>query len=196
MATVLTYAPNSRAGRVRWLLEELGVPYELQRVTLYAPEMAAPSYRALHPLGKVPALSLDGRTMIESGAMLVYLADRHAERGLAPALDAPDRAAYLQWIFFAATQLEPPLDHIFKNEDPAVKAKSAIEFHDAARVLEPVFADGRPFLLGERFSTADIAVGTVLGWARVMGLLADHPPLVEYGRRVGGRPAAKASRAD
>jgi glutathione S-transferase len=195
-AMILTYAPNSRAGRVRWLLEELGVPYELQRVTLYSPEMATPAYRAIHPLGKVPALSLDGRTMIESGAMLVYLADRFAERGLAPALDAPERPAYLQWIFFAATQLEPPMDLIYKNDDPAVKAKGAEEFHAAARVLEPTFGDGRPFLLGDRFTTADIAVGSVLGWARILGLLSDHPVLIEYGRRVGGRPAAKASRAD
>ena len=192
----LAYAPNSRAGRVRWLLEELGVPYELQRVTLYSPQMAEPAYRALHPLGKVPALTVDDRTMIESGAMLVYLADRFADRGLAPALDAPERAAYLQWIFFGATQLEPPLDVIFKNPDPDVKAKQAIEFHAAAQVLEAALADGRAFLLGDTFTAADIAVGSVLGWARAMGLLADHPALVEYGRKVGGRAAAKASRAD
>jgi glutathione S-transferase len=193
---LLTYAPNSRAGRVRWLLEELGVPYELRRVTLYTPEMQTPEYLALHPLGKVPALTVDGRTMIESGAMLVYLADRFAERGLAPALDAPERAAYLQWIFFTATTLEPPLDTIYKHDDPAVKAQGAADFHAAARVIEPALGDGRPFLLGERFTAADISIGSVLGWARALGLLAEHPALVDYGRRVGGRPAAKASRAD
>lgn len=192
----LTHAPNSRSSRVRWLLEELGVPYELQRVTLYSPETAAPAYRALHPLGKVPALTIDDATMIESGAMLVYLADRFADRGLAPALDAPQRPAYLQWIFFAATQLEPPLDLIFKTPDADVKAKQAIEFHAAAKVLDAALADGRTFLLGDTFTAADIAVGSVLGWARAMGLLADHPLLVEYGRKVGGRPAARASRAD
>lgn len=196
MAIVLSYASNSRAGRVRWLLEELGVPYELQRVTLYAPEMATPEYRALHPLGKVPALSIDGKTMIESGAMLVYLADRFADRGLAPAIDAPERAAYLQWIFFTAAQLEPPLDHIYQHEDPAAKAAGAAEFHAAARVVASAFADGRDFLLGDRFSAADVSVGSVLGWARILGLLAEHPTLVEYGRRVGGRPAARTSRAD
>ena len=192
----LTHAPQSRSGRVRWLLEELGVPYQLQRVTLYSPETAAPAYRALHPLGKVPALTVDGVTMIESGAMLIHLADRFADRGLAPAIDAPERAAYLQWIFFAATQLEPPLDLIFKNDDPAVKAKQAVEFHAAASVLDAALGDGRTFLLGDTFTAADIAIGSVLGWARAMGLLADHPTLVEYGRRVGSRPAAKTARAD
>jgi glutathione S-transferase len=196
MTIVLHYAKDTRAGRVRWLLEELGVPYELKRWTLYT-ETASEAYRAIHPLGRVPALELDGRTMVESGAMLVYLADRFADRGLAPAPDAPDRAAYLQWIFFASTELEPPLvDDLFKSNDEARKAAGREKFDAAARALAAPLADGRPWLLGAAFSAADIAVASVLGWARAMGLLAAHPALVEYGRRAGARPAAKASRAD
>jgi glutathione S-transferase len=195
---VLHYARESRAGRVRWLLEELGVPYELRRWTLYSPETAVGgAYRAIHPLGLVPALEIDGRPVIESGAMLVWLADRYPARGLAPGVDAPERAAYLQWIFFTATTLEPPLvDQMFKATDPEVKARGRAQFDAAARIVAAPLADGRPFLLGDQFSAADVSVASVLGWARVLGALESHPALVEYGRRCGGRPAAKAARAD
>jgi glutathione S-transferase len=187
MSITLHYAPNSRAGRVRWLLEELGVPYELRRWTLYT-ETKSDAYRAIHPLGKVPALEIDGRTMLESGAMLVLLADRFPERGLAPAVDSPTRAAYLQWIFFTVTTLEPGLE--------AAQTGSRDAFDAAARIVATPLADGRPYLLGEIFTAADVSIASVLGWARGLGKLDAHPALVEYGRRCGGRPAAKASRAD
>src|SRR5689334_17797119 len=118
MSIVLHYAPQSRAGRVRWLLEELGVPYELKRWTLYTDAPGgtkSEAYRAIHPLAKVPALEIDGRTMIETGAMMVLLADRYPERGMAPTVDAPERGAYLQWIFFTLTTLEPGLEAATKG---------------------------------------------------------------------------------
>jgi len=199
MAITLYYAPLTRAGRVRWLLEELGVPYELRRIDTKAGDQRTPEYRAIHPLGFVPALVVDGTPMMESAAMLIYLADRFAERGLAPALDAPERATYLQWILFTATTLEPPLlEAHFPNRGPPTpeaKARAIASFDAAARVVAAPLADGREFLLGE-FSTADIAVGSVLAWARGGGALADHPALVDYGRRLGARPASKAARAD
>jgi glutathione S-transferase len=194
----LSYAPRSRAGRVRWLLEELGLPYTLRRVTLYSADTTDPAYRALHPLGKVPALVIDDASpMIESGAMLLYLADRFGDRGLAPAVDAPDRPAYLQWIFFGATTLEPPVsDLYFKGTDDATRARGKAEFEAAAAVVSAALADGRAYLLGDRFTAADVQIGSTLGWARALGLLDGFGVLVEYGRRVGARPAARAARAD
>lgn len=197
MSFTLLYTPNTRAGRVRWLLEELAVPYELKRVESAPGQPRSAEHLEIHPLGKVPALVVDGQPMIESGAMLVYLADRYFDRGLAPAVDAPERCAYLQWIFFVVTTLEPPLvDMFFKGGDDAIKARGLADFDAAAQVVAAKLADGRPFLLGTEFSTADIALGSILGWARVLGVLANHPVLIEYGRRVGARPAAKAARAD
>lgn len=194
---VLHYAPHTRAGRVRWLLEELGVPYELRRRVLYADDTASPAYRALHPLGKVPALELDGACMIESGAMLVHLADRFADRGLAPAIDAPARAAYLQWVFFATTELDPAVVALYDRRDDAAARPALVgRFDAAADAVAAPLADGRPYLLGDAFSAADVAVGAALGWARGLGVLDPHPTLIEYGRRVGARPAAKAARAD
>jgi glutathione S-transferase len=198
MTVVLHYAPHTRAGRVRWLLEELGVPYELRRLDFAGGAHRAEAYRAVHPLNRVPALELDGATtMIESGAMLVYLADRFGDRGLAPAVDAPERAAYLQWLFYVPTQLEPPLlDAVWNKVDDERKAAGRAGWHEAAAVVDRVLADGRPHLLGERFTAADVSVGSVLGWARAGGLLDAHPALLAYGRRIAARPAARAARAD
>jgi len=196
MEIVLHHARFTRSARVRWLLEELGVPYELVRVDFAAGAHRQPAYQAVHPLGQLPALTLDGETMIESGAMLVHLADRFADRGLAPAVDAPERAAYLQWIFYTTATLEPPLVDLFwKSPDPAIKAVGKAKFDAACQPLIATLADGRPHLLGDRFTAADIAIGSVLGFARGLGQLTD-PTLLDYGRRIGSRPAAKASRAD
>jgi glutathione S-transferase len=196
MDLTLYYAPHTRAGRVRWLLEELGVPYEIRRVD----HKHDPSYREIHPLALVPALVVDGKPMIESAAMMIYLADRFADRGLAPALDAPDRGAYLQWIVFTTTTLEPPLVQAFfpsgAAPDADAKARLVARFHAAAAVIEASLADGREYLVGGRLPAADLPDAHVLGGARAAGVLAAPPRLVEYGRRLGGRPAAKAARAD
>jgi len=197
MAITLYYAPQTRAGRVRWLLEELGIPYDLHRVDFAGKQHRHPEFAAVHPLNKLPALDVDGRRIIESGAMLVYLADRFGAGTLAPALDAPDRGAWLQWIFYAVVTLEPPLLEAYDARDqPEERAVAVASFDAAARVVSDALADGRPFMLGDHFTCADIAVAHPLGWARAYGMLDPHPVLVEYGRRVAGRPAAKAARAD
>jgi len=184
----LYYAPRTRATHVRWLLEELAVDYELVRVDTAAKD---PSYLAIHPLGKVPALVDGDVAMFETTAICLYLADRFADRGLAPAVDAPERAAYLQWMVFAATELDPPLARYWRRENP----DDAGAFHTRGRLLAAALA-GRDYLLGDRFTAADVLIGGALGWARGFGLLGEHPALVEYGRRVGSRPAAKRARAD
>src|SRR5689334_9503332 len=106
MDLTLYYAPSSRAGRVRWLLEELEVPHTLARVDMKTKAHDA-GFAALSPLGKVPVLVVDGAPMLESTAMLVWLADRFADRGLAPALDAPARVPYLQWHAYVPITIEP-----------------------------------------------------------------------------------------
>lgn len=196
MAITLYYAPNTRASRPRWLLEELGVDYELRRLDLAAREHKQAEYLAIHPLGLVPALVADGVAMFESAAICLYLADRFADRGLAPALDDPQRGPYLQWVMFSQTSLEPPILAYWKttpDSDEAAAAKA--RFDTAAAVLATALAD-RPHILGDRFSAADIMLGGATAWARHFGLLADHPMLLDYGRRVGSREAARRARAD
>lgn len=189
----LFYAPSSRAGRVRWLLEELGVPHELVRVDLKAKD-AEPRLAAVSPLGKVPVLIVDGQPMLESTAMLIYLADRFGK--LAPAVDSPLRVPYLQWHAFVPITLEPPLLDLFKPAlDEAAKAAARERTLEALRVLDAAFADGREFLVGD-FSAADCAAGQVTGWARSAAVLEPFPALREYGRRIAARDAYKRSRAD
>ncbi len=187
----LYYATPSRAGHVRWLLEELGVPYDLVRLDFEAEQQKLPEHLARHPLGKVPVLEDGDVTLFETGAICLYLADKYAEKGLAPPIGHASRAPYLQWIFFAAAELEPPLVQFGKT--PIDELKEA--FLERARVLSEALAE-RAYLLGDDFSAADVMVGSTLGWARHFGLLEGFPRLIEYGRLVGARPAARRARAD
>ncbi len=185
----LYYAPKTRASRVRWVLEELGEPFELVRVNTAAGEHKRPEYLRIHPLGKLPALTDGDAVLFETGAICLYLGDRFPAGGLAPAVDSPDRAAYLQWILFAITELEPSvLAFHYDRGDVAA-------WRERADIVANALAD-REFMVGDRFTVADIMIGGALGWAKPVGLLDDYPVLADYGRRVGGRPAAKRSRAD
>ena len=98
----LYHTPQTRSSRPRWLLEELGTPYRLRSVDLFGGER-----NPAHPLGSVPAINIDGETLIESGAICHWLADRFLDKGLAPAMDDPRRARYEQWMFFVPATLEP-----------------------------------------------------------------------------------------
>ncbi len=190
MTITLYYAFPSRAVKVRWLLEELGVPYQLTRFDLAAGEHQTSAYRKIHPLAQVPALVDGPTTLFEAGAICVYLADRYRDIPLAPAIDAPDRAVYLQWVFFSIDSLETPFLDWVKTGNETSKDR----FLASARVLDEVLGD-RPYLLGD-FSAADCLVGSPLGWARKMGRLDDVPQLLAYHRRLVARPASKRSRYD
>jgi glutathione S-transferase len=194
MKLELYYAPSTRAGRVRWLLEELGAPHELVRVDMKTKADDA-RFRAVSPLGKVPVLVVDGQPMLESTAMLILLADRFADRGLAPAVDAPARVPYLQWHAFLPITLEPPLLELYKQLPDDALARARAQTTDALAVLAGALADGREYLLGD-FSAVDCAAGQVTGWARGAGVLDAFPALRDYGRRVAAREAYKRSRAD
>jgi glutathione S-transferase len=187
MGLTLYYGVNTRAGRPRWLLEELGVPYELDR---------DPGHRAAaHPLGKVPALRDGDMLMFESEAICIYLADKFADRGLAPPIDSPLRGPYLQWMAFVGAELETGIIDWYKAGTDEAKQAARAHFDKRAKVVSDA-VDRKQYLLGDQFSAADCMVGSVLGWARGAGLLENWPVLIDYGRRVGGRPAAKRARAD
>jgi glutathione S-transferase len=200
----LYFVPNTRAHRPRWLLEELGVPYELVVLDPAKGETRTPEYLAVHPHGHVPALEDDGVVMFESAAICLYLADKFPDRGLAPAPTSRERAAYLQWIVYAVSEMEPPVALVHRHGGfsarvppeqriPAAVAEGREKFADACRVLAAHLA-GREFMVGDRFTTADLMVGAVLGWARFQQMLDDAPELLAYLKRLTSRPAFKKAR--
>ena len=185
----LYYAPLSRSFRAFWMLEELGVPYERERVDVRAGAHKQPAYLAVNPSGKVPALVDRGVAISESGALCAYLADRFPERGLAPALDAPERGAYLRWMFYAVGVMEPSFtDAVLKRESPNFSVAWG-DWKSVAGVVGDALAPG-PWLLGPRFSAADVMVGSVVQWGvEVAKLLAGDAALVAYCERFRARPA-------
>ena len=199
----LYYVPMTRSLRPRWMLEELGVPHELVRLDPKKGDNKTPEYLKLNPTGHVPTL-VDGEVaLFESAAMLLYLADKHPEKGFAPAVGAgADRAEYLKWIIYAMAELEPGLAAFFAHgirlpEDKR-KADVAAWGKDRAKsAMAPLAARlaDREYLVGGGFTAADVLLGSQLGWAKMMGLVEDEV-LGAYLKRVMARPAAVRARAD
>lgn len=188
MAITLYFAPFTRATRPRWLLEELGVPYELVVVDTAAGEHKSEAYvRDIHPLGKLPALTIDGITLFESAAIITLLADRHLDKGLAPAVDSPERAPYLQWLFYAMTTVEPAVVAAAGHKgDAEALERDQHRFDEAAGPLARAL-EGREWLLSTGFSAADVVVGAVLIWAASLKLV-QQPALIAYVDRCKARP--------
>jgi glutathione S-transferase len=196
----LYYIPTTRAVRPRWLLEEMAVPYELVRVDMNMAKQ--PEYQKLHPHGKVPIL-VDGEARIfESAAICAYLADKYQTMEFAPTLDSPERGYYYQWLFYATSTLEPPVEHFMFNVLPNLpekilpaKVRSAISneealqwFERVALPLTEVLAD-QNYLVADKFSAADVVTGGVLLWALKLGMLKDNHPLKKYIEQLMERPA-------
>lgn len=179
------YAPG-RAQRVTWLLEELGVAYELESLDLTRGGHREARYRAIHPAGRVPALVDGDRVVFESGAICLYLADKYPAAGLAPAHDAPSRARYLSWMVFAVATVEPALtDRLLGRTSPGAGWG---ELDEVISVLEEALVPG-PFLLGARFSAADVLIGSMLVWAAEQDLVAERAVAADYCARLRARPA-------
>jgi glutathione S-transferase len=191
---VLYHHPLSRASTVVWMLEEVGVPYTLKYVDLMAGEQKAPELLALNPMGKLPVL-VDGESVVtEAAAIGLYLADRYGYGTLAPKLDDPDRAAYLRWSLFAPSVIEPGASaHSSKWEYRAAQAGWGTweAMHDT---LEHAIGEG-PWLLGERFTMADVTLGGTLRWLLRFDMLESRPALTAYAERLSQRPADQAASA-
>ena len=184
------HAPNSRSAGTRVLLEELGADYELHPLDLKQNEQRSAAYLAVNPMGKVPAIIHDGVLVTEQGAVYTYLADLYAEAGLAPALDDPQRGAYLRWLFFYGSSFEPALIDKAMKREPAPASTSPYGDHDT--MLQTLFdqLDRGPYLLGDRFTAADVLWGTALRWTTMFKLVPETPVVQAYIARIGERPAA------
>lgn len=186
---VFFHAPNTRSAGTRILLEELGASYELHALDMKAGDQRKPEYLAVNPLGKVPAIVHDGALITEQGAIFIYLADLFAEAGLAPAIGDPLRGPYLRWLVYYGSSFEPALiDRALKRE-PAPRGTSPYSDYDSmlSTLLEPIRKG--PYLLGERFSAADVLWGTALRWTTGFKLVPEMPEISAYIARVCARPA-------
>jgi glutathione S-transferase len=185
----LYWAPRSRAFSALWLMEETGQPYERVRLDLAAGAQRMPEYLAINPMGKVPALSDGDAALAEAAAICAYVAERYPEAKLAPALGDPLRAKYLYWLFFAPGCIEPAMVQVATKIE---MSSVAAGWGDAQRVFDVL--DGAlmkgPWILGEDFSAADVAVGSALNFAvRLFKMVPSRPSFDAYIARCVARPA-------
>lgn len=187
--------PMSRGRIARWMLEEVGRPYRTV-VLDYGTTMKAPEYLAVNPMGKVPAVTWRGVTVTECAAICAWLADACPEAGLAPALDDPARGTYLRWLFFAAGPVEAAVTaKALGLLAPADKAAMAGygSFEQTVDALEQAVTPG-PWILGDRFSAADVYVGSQIMWGLQFGTLPARDAFKAYAARLSGREAAGRAR--
>ena len=186
-------APRTRAVRPRWLLEELGVPYELVKLDLARQENTTPAYLAVNPLGEVPALVDGDVTLLESLAICLHLADRFPEKHLAPPVGSAERGPYYQWMVFAEGPLDSVVMEFYRAANGHAKEELAKHRTRLAAVLDVIHAglDGREFLVGGAFTAADVVMTSILHLAHTLQLLDGQPRLLEYVRRHSQRPAVR-----
>lgn len=192
----LHFAPNSRAGRIVWLLEELQLPYELNKMSFHPKDLKSDAHRARHPLGRVPVLEDGDVSIFESGAIVEYVLERHKNGGLKPAVDDPRFPTYLQWFHYCEGMVMPPINTVVVHtillpED----RRDATVLGQAQRLLtkalEPVndALAGKDYLIGD-FSGADIMLGHACFMANRIGSVSDEMiHLKAYVDRISARPA-------
>ncbi len=191
----LYWAPRTRSLRALWMLEEASVPYERVRLDLSAGAQKSAEFRAINPMAKVPALTDGTLAVAESGAICAYVAEAHPEAGLAPPAGDPARGRYLRWLFFSPGCVEQAF--LAKSHNVPVRAEAAGfgDFDRVFDVLEATVATG-PWLLGERFSAADVMIGVDLHFGiDIFKLVPSRPALRAYVDRCLGRPALQRAKA-
>lgn len=185
-------SPMSRGRMIQWMLEECGAPYRVELIDLQKNEQKNPKFLAVNPMGKVPAIVHRGVTITECAAICTYLADAFPAAQLAPKLDDPARGTYLRWMFFGAGCVDSALiDRMLQR--PAPERTGALgygRYEDLVSTLEQAITPG-PYLLGERFSAADIYVGSQVAFGLMTKSLEPRPAFQAYIARANDRPAFK-----
>jgi glutathione S-transferase len=192
---VFYFNPMSRAQMAHWMLEEVGAPYKKVLIDFEKGEHKTPEFLAINPMGKLPTITWRGVPVTETAAIITFLADAFPKANLAPAFDDPQRGAYLRWLFFGAGCIEPALyDRHFKRPDVRKSSIGYGSYEDVQNTLKQALSNG-PYLLGERFTAADVYVGSEIYWA---GMIASpgykgEPVFDRYLARLAERPAYKRS---
>ena len=194
MSIILYHHPLTRAATVVWMLEELGQPYELRYIDLAAGEQRSDAHKARNMMSKIPVVDDGGTVVAECGAIGVYLADRYSPGKLAPALDDPARGPYLRWCFFAPSVLEPA--SMAKGSGWQYNPGSAGfgAYETVIETLDEALA-GDGWLLGERFTMADVVLGATVRFLLQFNMLDRTAAIGAYADRLAERPALQAALA-
>lgn len=189
MSNLIFYTnPMSRGQIARWALEEAGAAYE-QRIVEYGPDMKGEAYRAVNPMGKVPAIVHDGQVVTECAAICAYLADVFPGAGLAPLPN--ERADYFRWMFFGAGPLEQAITNRSMGWEGPEDKQAMLGYGHFDLVVEALagWLDNRDYICGDRFTAADVYVGAQVDWGLMFGTLPDRPAFSAYAERLRARPA-------
>lgn len=180
--------PMSRGQIIRWMLEEVGAPYDTE-ILDYGSGMKSEEYRSINPMQKVPAIAHKGRVVTEAAAICAYLADVYPEAGLGPRDD--EKADYYRWIFFAAGPLEQAVTNKAAGFEPSSERERMFGYGNYDRAVQAL-ADhlaGRDYVCGSRFTAADVYVGSAVLWGVQFGTLPRLDSFIAYGERLSQRDA-------
>jgi glutathione S-transferase len=186
----LYWAPRTRSFTALWLMEEAAKPYERVLVDLTTGAQSKASYRAINPMAKVPALQDGEATLAEAAAICAYVAERYPDSNLAPPVGDVRRAKYLYWLFFAPGCVEPAVVQLATKLELSSRTAGWGEATRVFDVLDEALSQAEPWLLGEQFTAADIAIGSGLHYAvRLFKMVPTRPSFDRYLDRIAARPA-------
>ncbi|MGH6853862.1 MAG: glutathione S-transferase family protein [Aestuariivirga sp.] len=189
---VFYHNPQSRAAIAHWMLEEAGAKYELSHIDFQKGDHKTPEFLAINPMGKIPVIVVGGTVITEAPAILAWLADAYPKAGLAPPPGSPERGTYYRWLFFGGSCIEPAMvDEMFKRPPP--ERKSALgwgSYNEVIDTIEKALRPG-PYLLGDKFTAADVYIGSQLLWGGMFGAprLKESTAISAYVERCTARPA-------
>jgi len=196
MADIIFYHnPMSRGQIIRWMLEEVGAPYDTE-ILDYASTMKGEEYRAINPMMKVPAIVHNGRVVTECAAICAYLADVFPEAGLAPREE--EKADYYRWLFFAAGPLEQAVTNKAAGFEPTTERQRMFGYghYDLAVDTLANHLASRDYVCGNRFTAADVYIGSAVMWGTQFGTLPKLDPFVAYGDRLSEREAYRRGKTE
>ncbi len=192
----LYHAAPSRSSIVRWMLEELGEPYDVRLLNLSKGEQSTPDYLAVNPMGKVPALKHGETVVTETAAICAYLADEFPHARLNIPVGDPRRGLYFKWLFFGPSCIEPAvIDRAAPRKEEARRAMLGYGDFDTVMDVVAKAVEPGPYLLGEQFTAADVVVGSQLRWGLMFNLIPRRAEFEAYVARLEQRPALQRATA-
>jgi len=192
----LYHAAPSRSSITRWMLEEIGEPYDIHLLNLGRGDNRKPDYLAINPMGKVPALKHGDTVITEAAAICAYLADEFPRAKLNVPIGTPRRGVYLKWLFFGPSCIEAAImDRTFPHKEEARRAALGYgDFDTAMDVTAKAVAKG-PYLMGDQFTAADVIIGSTLRWGMMFKMVPERPEFTAYTNRLATRPALQRAEA-